>query len=209
MDDVSPFEPTFVVAVNSYWRFILVVVLVVTVPVALETVSRPKASSATASLTVADPSDESGARNNTVGSVAVHLRPAAGVHVGVVGSAPGRARARATPPLVEPGAGTSPTSCASASAANSNILSVSFSGARGGKALAGLRAVVGGYSDVSEGLDGHAGESNLELRTLSIAALDAQLAVLNNAPPSTANSRRRSLAFERRAGRPSCRGRRW
>ena len=194
MDDVSPFEPTVVGAVARYWRFILVVVLVVTVPVALYAVSRPKTSSATASLTVADPSDQSGTNNNTSDPsryVSDQLPVFASASLGQHAAVRGRAQ---RPPLVEPASWYLANVAASASAANSNILSVSFSAPSSTDALAGLRAVVGGYSDVVKASTATQAKAISKQLSASIAALDAQLAVLNNAAPSAANEPRRSLS---------------
>jgi Mrp family chromosome partitioning ATPase len=187
MDDVSPFEPTVVGAVARYWRFILVVVLVVTVPVALYAVSRPKTSSATASLTVADPSDQSGTNNTSDPSryVSDQLPVFASASLGQHAAVRGRAQ---RPPLVEPASWYLANVGASASAADSNILSVSFSAPSSADALAGLRAVVGGYSDVVKASTATQAKAISKQLSASIAALDAQLAVLNSAPPSAANS---------------------
>jgi Mrp family chromosome partitioning ATPase len=184
MDDVSPFEPTVVGAVARYWRFILVVVLVVTVPVALYAVTRPKTSSAMASLTVADPSDQSGGNNTTSDpsryvsdQLPVFQSASLGQHAAV------RGRAQ-HPPLVEPASWYLANTSAAASAADNNILSVTFSAPSSAEALAGLRAVVGGYSDVAKASTATQAKAISKQLDTSIAALDAQLAADNNEQPS-------------------------
>jgi Mrp family chromosome partitioning ATPase len=189
MDDVSPFEPTVVGAAARYWRFILVVVLAVTIPATLYAVTRPKTSSATASLTVADPSDPGVAGGQTPADPARYVSDQLAVFKSA--SLGERAALRGHvqhPPLSQPASWYLAGVSAGASAADSNILSVSFSAPSSGEALAGLRAVVGGYSDVVKASNAAQAKTLLNQVNASIASLDAQLAVLNNAQPSAATT---------------------
>src|SRR4051812_19688707 len=185
MDAVSPFEPTVVSAARRYWLFILVVVLVVTVPVGLYAVTRPSSSSATASLTVSDPrgpgtlgGQSPADPDRYVSDQLVVFRSA---NLGVRAA---RHAAAQKPPLKETSAWFAAHTSATASAQDNNVLSVSFSAPTGAEAIGGLRAVVAGYGDVVKASAASQAKTVLQQLDSSINLLDTQLAALRAAPRS-------------------------
>jgi Mrp family chromosome partitioning ATPase len=151
MDEVSPFEPTVVTAVGRHWRLVVIVVLVCTIPAGLYALTRPAKYTATASLTVGDPRGPGVlAGQNTQPPdryVADQLPVFRSQNLGARAAQVGREQ---RPSLKESASWYLSRISAAATAQDNNLLSVSFSASSAQIAMAGLRATVAAYSDVTK-----------------------------------------------------------
>jgi hypothetical protein len=149
MEGVSPFEPTVVGAVRREWRLVVAVIVALVIPVGLFAIVKPKTYTATASLTVSDPSGPGvlGTANPAAPDRYVSDQLAV-VHSADFGAAAARRGSQQKPPLRKPATWFIAHTSASADAQNSNLLSVSFKAPSASVAMAGVKAAVAAYSDV-------------------------------------------------------------
>ena len=179
MDEVSPFEPTVVTAVRRQWRLVVVVILLFTVPAALYGFTRAASYKATASLTVGDPRGAGVlAGQNTEPPdryVADQIPVFSSVALGERAAQRGLAE---RPPLRQTASWFLSHISAFATAADNNLLSVSFSASSASVAMVGLRATVAAYADVTKASMSAQAKSVLAQLNSTIHSLDAHLAVL-------------------------------
>jgi len=185
MDEVSPFEPTVVTAVRRQWRLVVVVILVFTVPAALYAFTRAASYKATGSLTVGDPRGPGVlAGQNTeppdryvADQIPVFSSVALGEHAAQRGLAE-------RPPLRETASWFLSHISAFATAADNNLLSVSFTAPSASEAMAGLRATIAAYSDVTRAAVSAQAQSVAAQLNSTIHSLDAHMAELARANPN-------------------------
>src|SRR5437899_3259986 len=149
IDGVSPFEPTVVGAVRRHWLLVLAVVAAVVVPVGAFAASRPPTYTATAALTVRDPSGPGvlGTQNAAAPDryVSDQLAVARSAKFGTAAASRGLLQ---KPPLRNSASWFISHTSASANAQNNNLLSLSFTASSAPAAMSGVRAVVAAYGDI-------------------------------------------------------------
>jgi Mrp family chromosome partitioning ATPase/capsular polysaccharide biosynthesis protein len=206
MDEVSPFEPTVVTAVARHWRLVVIVILVCTIPAALYGFTKTATYKATASLTVGDPRGPGVLAGQNIQPpdryVADQVPVFNSLALGERAAARGR---KEHPPLKQTPSWFLSHISAFATAQDNNLLSVSFSGSSAAVAMAGLRATVAAYSDVTKAaiaaqanavlaqVDSAMRSVDLQVARLSPNASDpnvaAQIAQLSNNRAAYANRR--------------------
>ena len=172
-------------AVARHWRLVVAAIVIFVVPVGLYAFSRPASYTASASLTVGDPSGPGvlgGGQpedpQRYVGDQLVVFRSA------TFGDAAVAEGLKQSPPLRETSAWYLANTSVTAVATDNNVLSVTFSASSASDAMLGVKAVVAAYSDVvqaSTAATANAVEAQLNA---SIASYDSQLSKLEGQPAS-------------------------
>jgi Mrp family chromosome partitioning ATPase len=185
MDEVSPFEPTVITAVRRHWRLVVVVTLLCTIPAALYGFSHTSSYKATASLTVSDPRGPGVLANQNAEPPERYVSDQLPVFRSLtLGETAALLGAQQKPPLRH-----SPTwylshISAVATAADNNLLSVSFSAPTASEAMAGLRATVAAYSTVTRTSMANLAKSVQAQLNSSIQSVDARLPALERLAPT-------------------------
>jgi hypothetical protein len=149
MEGVSPFEPTVVGAVRREWRLVVAVIVAVVIPVGLFALVKPKTYTASASLTVSDPTGPATLGTGTAVAPDRYVSDQlAVVDSADFGAAAARRGAQEKPPLRKSSDWFISHTSASADAQNSNLLTLTFSAPSASEAMAGIRADVDAYGDV-------------------------------------------------------------
>jgi len=179
MDEVSPFEPTVVTAVRRHWRFVVVIVLVCTVPAAFYGFTRAASYKATASLTVSDPRGPGVLAGQTTEPPDRYVSDQIPVFRSLaLGQRAAQRGLEQRPPLAHTPTWFLSHISAFATAADNNLLSVSFSAPSAAEAMAGVRATVVAYADVTKAAMTALAKSVRDQLQSTIDSLESRLAVL-------------------------------
>lgn len=189
MDQVSPFEPTVVSAVRRHWRLVVVVIIVCTIPAALYGFTRPKSYTATATLTVGDPRGPGVLAGQTTEPPDRYVADQVPVFSSLTLAQ--RAAKRAVeqqPPLKQPPSWFLAHVSAFSTAADNNLLSVSFAAPTALEAMQGLRATVAAYSDVTKNAMSAEARAVVAQINSGLASLNDRLDALQATVPTDPNA---------------------
>jgi len=143
MDEVSPFEPTVVTAVRRHWRLVVVIIVICTVPAAFYGFTRAASYKATASLTVSDPRGPGVLAGQNTEPPDRYVSDQIPVFRSLaLGQRAAERGLEQRPPLRHSASWFLSHISAFATAADNNLLSVSFSAPTAALAMAGVRATV-------------------------------------------------------------------
>jgi Mrp family chromosome partitioning ATPase/capsular polysaccharide biosynthesis protein len=197
MDEVSPFEPTVVTAVARHWRLVVIVILVCTIPAALYAFTRPASYRATASLTVTDPRGPgvlSGQATEPPDRYVADQLPVFGSLT--LGERASELAAKQQPPLKHTAGWFLSHTSAAANAQDNNLLTVAFSAPTAPDAMAGLRAVVTAYSDVTKVAMRSQADEVVDQIKSGIRSLDQRLAGLQRKVATDPNAAARIIQLQ-------------
>jgi Mrp family chromosome partitioning ATPase/capsular polysaccharide biosynthesis protein len=187
MDEVSPFEPTVVTAVRRHWRLVVIVILACTIPAGIYGFTRPATYTATASLTVSDPTGPGVLAGQSTEPPDRYVADQLPVFKSrSLGDRAARLGSEQKPRLRETAKWFLSHVSAVATAQDNNLLQVSFSGSSAEIAMAGLRATVTAYADVTKASMKNEAKAIYAQIESAIHSQDARITVLRNSSDPTA-----------------------
>jgi len=179
MDEVSPFEPTVVTAVRRHWRLVVGVTLLFTFLGGLYGFTRPTSYTATATLSVGDPTGPGVLAGQDAVPSDRYVSDQVPVFRSVALSERAAENGREQSPRLDrpPGWYKSHIS-AIATALDNNLLSVAFTAPTASEAMAGLRATVDAYTDVTKAAVAKRAEGVVAQIDAAIRKNDRRVAIL-------------------------------
>ena len=194
MEGVSPFEPTVVGAVRRGWRLVVAVILALVIPVALFALARPKTYTATASLTVSDPTGVATLGTQQAEAPDRYVSDQlAVVDSADFGTAAAKRGLEQKPPLRKSPNWFISHTTDSANAQNSNLLTLSFKAPSARLAMSGVQAAVAAYSDVVKAATAARSKAVGAQLDALIASLDTRLRQLGTSADPAAATRVQQL----------------